>query len=86
MKEDLAKKAASLIERIEELEKTIFKLEELKAGTNFKITSVVKAKQIQVEFPTGKLSSEIFQQNILNYTIDNFNIELKELKQELDDL
>lgn len=94
MREDIAKKAASLLERIENLEVTIFKLEQIKNGISFKLSGVVmnksktssKTGEIKIEFPEGKLSSEIFKQNIISYTIDNFNVELEELKQELEDL
>jgi competence CoiA-like predicted nuclease len=91
MRIDIAQKAASLIERIEDLEKTILQLEQMREGTSYKVSTVSidpkhGAQEVKVELKEGKLSTEIFQQNILGYTIDNFNVELEELKQELEDL
>ncbi len=91
MKFDIAQKAAALLERIEELEKVILDLERLREGKYFKLSTVVLdpkrgGEEIEIVFNEGKLSTEIFQQNIIDYTINNFNIELNELKQELEEL
>ena len=91
MRLDIAQKAASLIERIEDLEKTVLQLEQMRDGKSYKISTVSivpkhGAHEVEVELVEGKLSTEIFQQNILDYTINNFNVELTELKQELEEL
>lgn len=91
MRLDLAQKAASLLERITELEETIFKLEELRNGKSFELSSNITNHDITnysvvVEFKEGHLPNEIFKQNILEYAIDNFNVELNELKDELENL
>lgn len=91
MRIDIAQKAAALLERIEELEKTILQLERIRQGKSFKVSTVFidpkqGAQEVEVELREGKLATEIFQQNILNYTIDNFNVELNELKDELEEL
>lgn len=91
MRLDLAQKAASLLERISELENVILKLEQISHGRSFKLTTILfdhhgGAEEIMVEFKEGKMATEIFQQNILQYAIDNLNIELGELKEELENL
>lgn len=91
MKSDIAKKAASLIERIEDLERVVLELERMRDARDFKISAVIVdqkhgAEEIDIEFKNGDLSTEIFQQNILDYTINNFNVELNEFRQELEEL
>lgn len=91
MRIDIAQQAAALLERIQELENTILQLERIKDGKSFKVSTVFidpkhGAQEVEVELREGKLATEIFQQNILNYTIDNFNVELEELKEELEEL
>jgi len=84
---EIAKKAASLIERIDEIEKIIFELENVKNGKEFNISTIfTTGAKTEIFFKEGKLSTEIFKQNIINYMIDNFNVELKELVDELDEL
>ncbi len=91
MKIDIAQQAAALLERIQEMEATILQLEQIRNGKSFSISSVFVdpksgVQEIKVELKEGKLSTEIFQQNILTYAIDNFNVELQELKVELEEL
>lgn len=91
MRLDVAQKAASLVERIEDLEKIILQLEQMRDGKSFKVSTVSidpkhGAQEVEVEFREGTLSTEIFSQNIIDYTINNFNVELEELKQELEEL
>lgn len=91
MRFDIAQKAASLVERIEDLESVILHLEGMREGKSYKLSTVTLnpkhgAEELEFEFKEGKLSTEIFQQNIIEYTINNFNVEMEELKQELDDL
>lgn len=89
MRIGIAQQAAALLERIEEMESIILQLEQIRGGKSFKVSSVFidpkhGAQEIEVKFEEGKLSTEIFQQNILNYMIDNLNVELQELKEELE--
>ena len=89
MKIDIAEKGAALLERIKELESVIFKLEQIIEGESFSVSGVnnkITTQSIEINFNEGKLSTEIFKQNILDYAINNFNIELGELKQELESL
>jgi len=91
MRIDIAQQAAALFERINELENTILQLERIRDGKSFKVSTVfidpkIGAQEVEIELKEGKLTTEIFQQNILGYMIDNFNIELKELRDELDEL
>jgi len=91
MRIDIAQQAASLLERLEELEETILQLEQIKDGKSFKVSTVFVdpkygAQEAEIELKEGKLATEIFKQNILLYTIDNFNVELQELKEELENL
>jgi hypothetical protein len=73
------------------LEDVILKLEQISHGKSFKLTAVLidhthGAEELTVELKEGKMPTEIFQQNILVYAIDNLNIELGELKEELENL
>lgn len=90
MRLDIAKTAAFLLERIEDLEKIISQFEQLKESKFFEISNVSNIPKIGVElnikFKEGKLSTEIFKQNILVYAIDNFNVELSEVREELEKL
>ena len=88
MRIDIAQQAASLLERLDELERTILQLEQIKDGKSFKVSTVFvdPTREVEIELKEGKLTTEIFQQNILSYTIDNFNVELQELKEELENL
>jgi len=91
MRIDIAHQAAALLERIQELEDIILQLERIRSGKSFKISTIFidpnhGTQEIDVELKEGKLTTEIFQQNILVYTIDNFNVELQELNVELQEL
>lgn len=91
MRIDTAQKAAALLERIQELENVILRFEQMRDAKSFKLSAVSidhkhGAIETEIDFVEGKLPTEIFQQNILNYTIDNFNIELNDLKEELENL
>jgi len=91
MRIDIAQQAAAFLEKIEELENIILQLERIKEGKSFRVSTVFidphqGAQEVEVELKEGKLPTEIFQQNILGYMIDNFNVELQELRDELEEL
>ncbi len=91
MRIDVAKKAAALLERIEELEEVVLKLERIREGKSFRLSTVFidpkyGEETVGIAFKEGCLSTEIFQQNTIIYAINNFNIELNELKEDLEKL
>lgn len=91
MRIDVAKKAAALLERIEELENVVMKLERIKEGDSFKLSAefsdpLTLTENAEIKFDDGHLSTEIFKQNTIDYAINNFNIELDELKEDLEKL
>lgn len=88
MRYDTAIVASSLIERINDVEGVILKLEKIKESANFKLIGYDDdyEKELSIEFKKGHLSTEIFKQNIIEYTINNLNIELVELRNELEEL
>ena len=90
MKLDVAKRAAAILERIDDLEQIIQNLEQMREAHSYKIESITTTprgmKEVKVDFFEGKLSTEVFKQNVLAYAIDNFNIELNEIRDELEEL
>ena len=83
--------AAGLVYRIDKLEKTIFKLNDLKINSNkFKIigenSMEINFNKIEIELNTGDISTEVFSQDILEYFINTLNLELNEMRDNFNEL
>jgi len=79
--------AAGLVYRIDTLEKTIFKLEQIKNCQKFTIVgenSSISPVTPPIELNTGDIATEVFTQNILDYYTNTLNLELNELRISLD--
>lgn len=89
--------AAGLVYRIDKLEKTIFKLEQIKNCNNFKIigenyivnnmtTAMATTSTVttSIELNSGDIATEVFSQDILDYYTNTLNLELNELRVSLD--
>ena len=88
--------AAGIAERMDKLEKTIFELESLKDKKSFKIVAPLgivtlpnggaSSGQIWVELKEDEIATEVFLQGILQYYIDNLNLELNELRKSFEEI
>lgn len=84
--------AAGIAERMDKLEKTIFELESLKDKKSFKIVAPLDSVtslnggQIWVELKEDEIATEVFLQGILQYYIDNLNLELDELRKSFEEI
>ena len=88
--------AATLVERMDKLEKTIFGLEEIKDMKIYKITASdaplgyastnSEYKILEVNLNPNEIATEVFIQNILQYYIDNLNLELNELRKDFEEI
>jgi len=91
MNRDNAQIVASIVERIDKLEKTIFKLQNLSNKTSFTITGVnnmmstTNAGEISVELNVGEIATVVFAQDILELFINTLNLELDELVKKLEE-
>lgn len=85
MNRDNAKIIASLVDRIDKIEKTIFNLEKLKCCESFKIIGNKKGEIDKlVELNDNDISTAIFEQDIIQFYIDTLNLELNELVKKLE--
>lgn len=83
--------AAGIVERMDKLENIIFKLQEISNKKNFTIQGFDNHIDIDndsniVMLADGDLATEIFIENILDYYINNLNLELDELRKSLEEL
>lgn len=83
-------------DRIDKIEKTIFKLQELSSFYSFTIIGnetllspqgdITTVPKLIVELPDTEMSTEIFSDNILEYYINILNLELIDLRNEFETL
>ena len=86
--------AAGIVERMDKLENIIFKLQEISNKKNFEINGYNSHFEktdsdggwCTVNLIAGDLATEIFIENILEYYINNLNLELDELRKSLEEL
>ena len=90
--------ASGLVDRIDNLEKTIFKLQDLSKCKYFTIIGdtknavsdsdigSVEVSTTTINLMSNEMATEIFVDNILEYYIDILNLELNELRKEFDEL
>ena len=84
--------AAGIVERIDKLEKIIFKIQEISHKKNFEIRGFNSIIDNDVNlndsifFNDGDLATEIFIENFFEYYINNLNLELDELRNSLEEL
>ena len=83
--------AAGIVDRMDKLEKTIFKLEEIRNKQEFTIiaknTNDLSELQLcKVELLFDDLATVIFTQDILELFINTLNLELEELRKSFDEI
>ena len=79
--------AAGIAERMDKLEKTIFELEALKDKKAYKICAGNDGLNFtEVVLEEGAIATELFTQSILQYYIDNLNLELDELRKDFEEI
>ena len=86
--------AEKVINKMDKLEKTIFELQDLVNTKEhqkvYKIvaqsTEEINLNDKMVELKEGDIATEVFIQDILEYYINTLNLELDELKKELETL
>jgi ABC-type polysaccharide/polyol phosphate transport system ATPase subunit len=84
--------AAGIVDRMDKLEKTIFKLQEIQNKKEYIIiasdssirTDVLTNKVL--ELTEGEIATEVFVQDILEYYINTLNLELNELRKNFDEI
>lgn len=91
--------AASIVDRMDKLENTIFKLQEIQNKKSYKIVASI-SDQIQmfgnngtnetsenfVDLNAGEIATEVFIQDILEYYINILNLELDELRKSFESI
>jgi hypothetical protein len=86
MNRDNANIIASIVDRIDKIEKTIFNLEGLKNCESFEIKGYKSGEDIKfVELKDIDVSTAIFEQDVIQFYIDTLNLELNELVKKLED-
>ena len=88
--------AATLVERIDKLERTIFGLQEMLNKKSFQIVasdfsigeiiSNLDKKESIVYLNPNEIATEVFVQDILQYYIDTLNLELEELRKSFEEI
>lgn len=92
MKREIFDIAAGLVERIDKLEKIIFKIQEISHKKNFEIRGFNSMVDNDVNLNNSiflndcDLATEIFIENFFEFYINNLNLELDELRKSLEDL
>lgn len=99
MKREVFDIAAGIVERIDKLEKIIFKIQEISNKKNFEIKGYdlhinetliqgvrYNSDEFTVNLIDGDLATEIFIENFFEFYINNLNLELDELRKSLDEL
>ncbi|MCK9416785.1 hypothetical protein M0Q97_09030 [Candidatus Dojkabacteria bacterium] len=99
MKREIFDIAAGIVERIDKLEKIIFKIQDISHKKNFDIkghdlhidASLINgerynAEEFTVNLIDGDLATEIFIENFFEFYINNLNLELDELRKSLEEL
>jgi len=78
--------AIGINERIDKLEKTIFKLQGIMNKKSYHIVATdIEFKEVVVLNP-GEIATEGFVQDILDYYVNTLNLELNDLRKSLDDI
>lgn len=95
MKKDDFDVAMGIVERMDKLQHTIFKLQEI---TNKKSYAIIASDypngrldedtplQYIVKLNSGEIATEVFVQDILEYYVSTLNLELNELRKSFDEL
>ena len=86
--------AATLVERMDKLEKTIFGLQEIQNKKTFKILATNESEfaevpvegECEVNLRENEIATEVFIQDILQYYIDTLNLELDELRKDFENI
>lgn len=87
--------AVGIAERMDKLEHTIFKLQEITNKNSYAIiASDYPHHKLDEETPlqyivklnSGEMATEVFVQDILEYYINTLNLELNELRKSFDDI
>jgi hypothetical protein len=80
--------AAGIVDRMDKLEKTIFKLEEIRYKQEFTIIAKNTAdiSVCKVELMFDDLATVVFTQDILELFINTLNLELEELRKSFDEI
>jgi hypothetical protein len=99
MKREIFDIAAGIVERIDKLEKIIFKIQEISQKKNFEIkgynshtdANIINGERFNLEdfsvnLIDGDLATEIFIENFFEFYINNLNLELDELRKSLEEL
>lgn len=95
MKREQFEIAAVLFDRMDKLEKTIFKLQEIQNKKRYTITAYnepvhtsgdLSSNSNMVELNEGEIATEVFIQDILEYYINTLNLELDELRKSFEEL
>ena len=96
MKREIFDIAAGIVERVDKLEKIIFKIQEISNKKNFEIKGYdfeaiiqgirYNSDEFTVNLIDGDLATEIFIENFFEFYINNLNLELDELRKSLDEL
>lgn len=87
MNRDNAIIVAGLVDRMTKIEDTIFKLEEIKKCSSYKIIGKEGIiTSLEVALNENDIATVVFNQDILQLFIDTLNLELNELIQKLDEI
>ena len=87
MKRDAFDIAVPIVDRIDKLESTIFKLQEIQNKTSYKLICYdIDENEYVVDLKMGEMSTEIFTQDILEYFINTLNLELNDLRKTFDEI
>jgi len=83
--------AAGIVERMDKLEHTIFCLQEIMNKKSYTIiaSNEIKIDQLAeyiVNLNPGEIATEVFIQDILEYYVNTLNLELNELRKNLEDI
>lgn len=94
MKRENYEIASGLVDRIDNLEKTIFSLQDLSKCKQFTIIGDAKNSDDEnndvftttINLDSNEMATEIFVETFLEYYIGLLNLELNELRKEFDEL
>jgi hypothetical protein len=80
--------AAGIVDRMDKLEKTIFKLEEIRYKQEFTISArnIADLSICKVELLFDDLATVVFTQDILELFINTLNLELEDLRKSFEEI